>query len=382
MSLTGRRAYMTYVCGYQDNNINFIICDTKITWGKQSVSKKSLDVAVKSGHLFRGCIYARTGNMVNSGRFLMSAKRRIQQSDDEADFWSQFVDFIEEYPFPKKGSFTLLLSTRASGKPEFYRLDSANGLAVCESELAGLGSGTGLLNPVVEKEIRKLARHREMIPADAEDQIPVDASGYRLCQNLTLYAQSQEQSLMAQHDVGGVFHFIAQTSGQEYRQRPSLFIISVIDQSHNSIYLWMYRVAPVMGGIVLETYLPPRQDKTHPLGGLMRDSYFDYVSTEGVQKAILGGKAGKEFSSRLTDELGTLEFYYFLGWGFAHSRYRSNFGWHFLYEGDEGLVTPEGDVEEFIATEILNQIRATTNIKGTVTLYFANKRRTALQTHI
>lgn len=179
---------------------------------------------------------------------------------------------------------------------------------------------------------------------------------------------------MAEHHVGGIFHFIAQTDSQEYRQRPSLYLVTVFSPQTSTIDLWMYRVASVLDGILVETYYPPGQINNDTRGAFGRETFFDVSTSIQVSENIIHNRVvGREFGQYLQQELASLEWSYYCGWGFADPNYWGNYGWQFNPKGSKLPITVEGELDPTLANDILNQIRSVVDVGDTIILRFANK---------
>ena len=140
---------MTYVVGIKRDGIVAIISDSRVTFEHEGVSN---NYALKTGAVFQGCIFGRAGDAQASAKFIKAA-RGVVGSKTPSSNWLIFQEFVKSYPVSTDQHFKLLISSRASGKPKLYELDSRCGLVEVEGDTTwtSIGSGKELLDPIVEK---------------------------------------------------------------------------------------------------------------------------------------------------------------------------------------------------------------------------------------
>jgi hypothetical protein len=107
------------------------------------------------------------------------------------------------------------------------------------------------------------------------------------------------------HGVGGVFHFLWQNSDTEGTQPPAIYIFSGIDRNSKTFLSWVYRVAPVFGGLYVEVHDPYTQRCT-------QDALFNSAARYDINVQI-----SVELPKLIEKELDALPFYHFCGLGFV-----------------------------------------------------------------
>lgn len=365
---------MTYVCGYSWKGTNFIICDTRLTVPTRNRNEPFLDIVVKSGELFPGCIYGRSGDVKNSLEFLKYARKRTEFIPNVSEKWDSFCDFVKDYPYPKNGRFSLIISSRITGKPVFYILDSIEGFSPCSEIMVSIGSGKTLLDPIVKQEINKFESFVNRSRDNSDTDFPPYISAYRICQNLTLSAKSIGSHEMTRVGVGGVFHFISQNKNIENRQRPSLYAVVTFNQINGNLFLWLYRILSVVGGLVVYYLTPPLQTSADDQTG--QGSRHFYWDESLIPMDVLENNEMNEIGIILRDrsfeEIDNSEFYHYLGWGFSNPDFRNNIGFQIVDEGGKPLITSDADIQDILLDTLIEQIKSATNYEGVVSVYWAN----------
>jgi hypothetical protein len=72
---------VTYIVGFRQPGINAILADTRVSWRHDGLVE-GRDGDLKTGLLFRGCIYGSTGFAVSIRQFVMSFKESIHGHTD------------------------------------------------------------------------------------------------------------------------------------------------------------------------------------------------------------------------------------------------------------------------------------------------------------
>lgn len=343
---------MTLILACKDQNFHSIISDMRVTHGTSGQNS-----AVKTGLLFRGCIFGRAGNERAGRRFITEFRETIHGERNTIDgFWQSFSSFADKYPLAQHGSFKLILSVRLSSGPAFYLLDSNEGLHSLERDdndawLGAIGSGARLLSK--EKSSKKLSAYlRDFVPRlkknkekflKLKEKEGIDHKYFRfkyirpflICLWLTELSRGYEASMLEREaGVGGVFHYIHQDFQTEMPQWPSVYILGDADCQNKIIYGEMYRVVPVEGGIYIERHKPPElQGNT---GNVEKGIYFNSVSRPGVQFVDQD-----TLLSQVKNSLKDKPYFYFCGFGFSDPNQRKSYGWIVSSEGTKDKIFDE-----------------------------------------
>jgi hypothetical protein len=313
---------MTYVVGFKQPGINAIISDVRVSW-QGTEGWQGENTALKTGVLFPGCIFGRVGSAYHSRKFITRFKESIKRREIcPLDLWHKFQQFVESYQFPKGNNdkFQLLLSTRSSGEPRFHLLDSLAGISGIDTNseyhFISFGSGKKVLESFERKQfVPRLKALQNYLISNRDWPPPVIhmISPYCLCLWLSELSLTFESGLLKQHFVGGVFHFICQTNGVEAPQKPTIYIFSARIPDSRTIYSWIYRVAYVQKGLWVEAHMPPNQNARAPNGQSEKMILFDEASRDDIRNVDRG-----TLDKEIKDELNSLPFYFFCGFGFAN----------------------------------------------------------------
>jgi tetratricopeptide (TPR) repeat protein len=345
---------VTYVIGFREFGVNSIVSDARI-----SHDGFGTNTALKTGQLFPGCIFGRSGNEETGRQFILAARTYVQPSVDSCEdnsaeqYWTRFQEFVSFYDFPGGAEsdtrgFKMLLSTRSSGNPELYLLDSSDRvLAPVSDRWISIGSGKALLDPLVEHDY--LSRVEEIARYLEESGIPWSYP-YFLCLWLSELTLSAEQSRLESVGVGGVFHFIYQTATCESPQEPALYVLSMADCDTRTIYLWLYRICYTRGCVAVEEVIPPGQLLHAPNGEHKCTILCNEASRPDIKNALETG--GLE--ECIKEDLNRLPFYFFCGFGVANPSDRKGWGYHITNEG-KYVVTKDGVIAPFYQELIASQ---------------------------
>lgn len=344
---------MTYILGFSYQGINSIIGDCRLT----STDKEGRNVSLKTGLLFPGCIFGRTGNDASSRDFILGIKKAITAGTTLSDLWRQFEEFIHSYDMPVStsdtdGRFQLLLSSRCRGKPEFFVLDSyQRSLEPVHAPWISLGSGKVLLDALVERVYAK--RIDGIMEEIRAHGVPSYVIFNFVCLWLSELTLTFEKGALESHGVGGAFHFLLQTEKYESTQAPALYVFIDADVVHRQVILWQYRICFVQGCLVVEHIIPPNQTSGTPKGQYEAFVMCDTTSGRDVEEKVT---SDPDFGHTLKKQIDGLPFYRFCGFGFANPRLRLGFGFHFTNEG-KYAVTRDGRISDEVWAHILNTIR-------------------------
>jgi hypothetical protein len=346
---------VTYIVGFRQPGINAILADTRVSWRHDGLVE-GRDGDLKTGLLFRGCVFGSTGfDVVPIREFVTSFKESIHgHTDTILGFWHRFRHFVEHYPFPgKKQKFQLLLSHRGLGEPRFALLDSLSGLDETEIPhsyyLLALGSGGDVLNEDLQnmytprlKQLQQYLLHTENLDREIVHTI----SPYFLCLWLCEKSLTFEKPFLASHGVGGVFHFVWQSEAFDAPQKPAVYLFSTADRTSRIIRSWVYRVAAVQGGLYVESHAPA--ESASGRGVVAKLASFDTAARYDVAM-----HPENELRAMVEAELASLPFYFFCGLGFADPSDRKGFGFVVSTKGKrEDLFDDEGRITPYLAARI------------------------------
>lgn len=338
---------MTYVVGLALNGMNSILCDTRGTWSTPSGSNGE-NVLLKTGLLFPGCIFGRVGNFDNSRAFILAAKHSVTPTNTIAGFWSDFVNFASDYAYPDgpNNHFQILLSTRHSGEPRFHILDSSEGLSEVRDLPITLGSGKKILDDLVRGDFHdRISLVREAIKGQPFGN---ELYPYLFCQWLSELSLTFEHSLLERHKVGGPFHFIFQVSASEHTQKPSLYVFYDVDKPMRRIYWWQYRLSHIGNWLIIDKMIPPGQLSGYPSGKQERVALIDEASLPPKETGVWDyGELHSELEETIEEKLSAQELYFFCGFGFTDSRYRTPVRFHATTKGDY-VITEDGIRDDFM----------------------------------
>jgi hypothetical protein len=259
-----------------------------------------------------------------------------------------------EFPSGVNRGFEVLLASRASGHSTLFLLDSHHGLKeVVGRDWISIGQGSTMLDSVVGR-YAAMSTGNDLAQANS-DEVSRDFA-FGLCLWLTTHTQSFERSELERVGIGGIFHFIFQTTDAEYLQGDALYLIFDPDRSGQAIYFWMYRAAFVDDGLALEYLTPPAQDPDFPQG--RRQTSFLYDEAFGGSLASGTPEDTDALKAKLWAELNDQPFYYCLGWMPAKPDERRQFGLHFS-GGREFWVTKDGTIDSRLQDRILRIVNET-----------------------
>jgi hypothetical protein len=338
---------MTYIIGFRSQGINSIISDTRVSYWTGAGPRGGENVVLKTGLLFPGCLFGRAGSAPDSQRFILSAKYALTRKpvNTVQGFWADFMRFAESYDYPSDNdsAFRILLSTRASGDPQFYVLDSQQGLSRVDESWVSLGTGKKLLDQLVEQGYSGwISQMQNALPDDSfQNELPP----YLLCLWMNELSRSFEGRLLEQVGVGGVFHFVFQAQSGDYCQKPALYVINDIDKGKKTILSWQYRLCYVKQWLIVDTLIPPKQLADFPNGKQERIALLDEASLPPRKKGAWDrDDLYRDLREDLEDELAKQPFYFFCGFGYTNPVYRKNLVFHVTTEGDyiveDGRLAP------------------------------------------
>jgi hypothetical protein len=238
---------MTYIIGAKYDGNAAIICDSRVEFDRGRASENTW---LKSGRLFPGCMYAYSGSVYPAQDFIVAAKKRLTGVNDLPGLWADFLAFAKGYPFPRDDldGFELLLTTRTSGAPELWVLNSLERAVFPAGDFVTLGSGKDLLDRPMEATYR--ARER-LLPSAVTSKHPA-IMPMNWCLQLMERAQGHEMAAFNSAGVGGYFHYSYQTSDDEVRQPPTLYVLCDLVPEKQVLATWAFRIAFCEASLVVE----------------------------------------------------------------------------------------------------------------------------------
>jgi hypothetical protein len=278
---------MTYVVGTMHDDVGAIICDMRVSSGRDGSND-----AQKSGVFFPGCIYGASGDVSAIREFIQFCKLALPSQGSLHSFWDEFRTLVSQYNFSDQRGFELLVFNRATGVPRLYKLSSASRELLECTCTTTLGAGKVALDR--DLELFENSEFRLLWSGLRATGIPPEAFGFIYCLWLTQRTQGDEYLALEDGcQVGGVFHFLFQTSETENRQVPALYLLCRPDVSCT----YAYRVAYERG--VLVVHDPARDECTvaaDPVALLMDLEPFVVLDAMEFKTSVLS----KQFTSNST----------------------------------------------------------------------------------
>ncbi len=351
---------MTYIIGLKHPGINAIISDARVTFREPQSYETGKNNALKTGILVPGCIFGRVGSDVESARFVVRLRESLKNpSLDSSKIWGYVERFAELYEFPTgvESHFQILLSTRLQGDPDFYILDSKNGLnkVVFEGELGmlSLGSGNAILQSLNEGFVTKLRDLQEYLIDEIHLTVERarSLSPYFISLWLSELSMTFERNHLETANVGGLFSFIAQTREQEIRQGPTIFIFSSVNVTDREIFSYIYKLAYLKVGLYIEDHNPPGTEATDLNRNIDRVLLYHPASDEEQID-------GEITRSKIADaELARLPFFVFCGLGYTEPHLRGGFSFLTSTNGTrQELFDGNGLIIEELRADIVNNL--------------------------
>ena len=359
---------MTYVLGFGQPRMNALIADARVSWLDAAGARYGTDKALKTGQLCTGVIFARVGDVAGSAAFIDGFRQRIAGVHDTLEGgWRRLEDYAEQFRSEHCAGehFQLLLSHRTSSEVRFAIFDSRNGFSQERIEhdcfILSYGSGKAVLDGYITEFVKRIRALQKFLIT--ERKIDVAAAlrftPYFLCLWLSELALSAESQLLADHDVGGAFHFVCQTPDGEWPQGPAVYLFSAIDETNRRAFIWGTRIAYVQGGLYVERQTPPGQDRDHPSGHVERTAIFDVASRPNVHRID-----HERLRASIRRELESSPFFNFLGFGFTNEDERRRSGFGFIAKSRGGsrseIFDGQGNLQPAVAemlTRALNNRR-------------------------
>ena len=344
---------MTYIVGINLFGRSAIIADTcrTISYRDGRIEIMELEGSIKSGQLFPngGCIYGLSGSIPPATEFIGNVKRHLSAMGADtplAPVWDEFRKFVGRYEFAENAQFQLLLSTRHSGKPQLFILDSkSREINERSEEIVTLGSGKAVLDAhIFEIHLQRRDAFSEIFKEFAPLIYP-----YFYCLWLMEFARGTEQRILKQRGVGGFFHHTVQTATMEKRQDPSIYVITSAVTSKRLIIPVPFRVlfanppSTIPGGTLGDVLIVQKANRfgskaipgmserdlqrisKHARGREQNDTMVFFDSGVWPEVAMIARpeleKIAKETVERTREPQA-----YLCGFGFANAGHRASFG--------------------------------------------------------
>jgi hypothetical protein len=250
---------MTFVVGVRRLGTAAIITDSLLTDPRTGDQRFEF---LKNGILFPGCIYGVAGSWHRALDFIDTVQAKALGLSP-ADAWRVIEQVVEGYASGADGfswkdttldQFDILLSSRHSGAPELYHLDSSRRQLIRPgSNWYAVGLGVNVLYDVV-RQFFSVKLSEESIKAWANFPGRTAASDfpYLLTFFLEQFSFSEFGSAaLNKANTGGFFHFLTQDSTSEARQKPSLHLFAAKTDQVGKYAQFRRRIAfdvhPVLG---------------------------------------------------------------------------------------------------------------------------------------
>jgi hypothetical protein len=320
---------MTYVLGLQMPGFNAIIADQRVTRGDSGTNDR-----IKTGVLFRGCMYARIGDERQSARLIRAATERIGAANysNIQDGWAHLMALAENFAYSDDDDedFTLLLSSRASGTPRFYELRSREGILPWPEDGMGIrayGSGTDILNDYIAGRgpgelpypmgmgfIERIEQAHNKMLADGmpPDQVAY-ITPYMLCLWLSELSINYELARLEAWGVGGMFYHLFQTPTYEAAPYPAVYIFTrpQIANGRGRLYFAWFRTAQAGNGLYVERFISAGFDSYTPNDMVDKRLIIDVVSRPDLEGPYDEAALYAEVDQELKDQ----PYAYFVGVG-------------------------------------------------------------------
>jgi hypothetical protein len=360
---------VTLLIGWKQPGMNVIFADARMTRRRNGAEVSGENHSLKTGLLFPGCIFGRTGHVAASARFIAEWHRETpDKTGRPEELWALFCEFAAGYAFPElpEMHFQLLLSHRAAGAPKFALLDSETGLTALEEEhpVAAIAYGSGAQVEAIQDAFKRVfpERLRELVAY--LDERGRDSSFTAFAAPLFVSLWLSELSLtwesidLERGGVGGVFHFLLQMDGGEATQPPAVFVFA--DLVGSKVNLWCYRIVPVVGCLYVERYVPPGQDGPDSPPYCEKEVYADPTSRPDLDEL-----SDTELDAELRRALNDMPFFQFLGIGFTRPHHRLSIGFSLKPDGKRDEIwDAEGNLQPFWKDVILSNYGPPTQSEG------------------
>jgi hypothetical protein len=224
---------MTYVIGITRFDTTAILVDSSI-WIRDAagnlIPDPEADAGIKNGVLYPGCIYGFAGNPERAYQFMQKMRSVAATKTGLPEKWEALEAAVRIYPFPRgeDQQFDMMLSSRHSGVPELFVVDSsAEELRRIDADIDTLGSGKGFLDLALIPFVRGMFTPDRLIGWEhLENAFTRLDYPYLLAFFLHMFCYGETGRVALEAGVSGLVHFVRQDSGSEERQKPSLYVLA------------------------------------------------------------------------------------------------------------------------------------------------------------
>jgi hypothetical protein len=246
---------VTYVIGIKRFNTTAILVDSNFSTvdadGNLRPNDNPEEALMKNGVLYPGCIYGYSGNVIRAEQCIEKIRINVANAVGLQAKWEALERTVYLYQFPagERQQFDLVLSSRHTGTPELFVIDSTTEqLHRVEDDICALGSGKKIMDQMVAPLCATQLSPDRLIANEARDALhggTFSRLDYPYLLSFffhqSLYGSHGER-LFADH-VGGFVHFIRQDGESEERQKPSLYVLAFEDPKTHARTLHRTRLA-------------------------------------------------------------------------------------------------------------------------------------------
>lgn len=359
---------MTYIVALQLQGFNAIIADQRAS-SLNGASKNAL----KTGALFEGCIFGRINDEYESARFVKAFSKHIEKdaNTEGAHIWECLEAFAEQFSYcdDENRAFSLLLSSRHSGRPQFYILHSRRGISplpASKIEITTFGSGKAIIDDYINGNNglpsmngmsfkKRIDESQEKMRVDGVHPVEIAyRASYLLCLWLSEMTINNERKILEESGVGGVFHFIYQTAHCESLPEPAIYCFSRLIRSGTKAELktaW-FRTVCVPHTLYVEFRVPADFDSD----ALSATVASLIVSDEETWSDSLDVHDDAAESKRIEGDVAEQRYCYFFGFGQYYPQDRLMTSYFVLEEeqGKHKIV----DKNECLTPYVIDRIKA------------------------
>lgn len=219
---------MTFILVHNQSRSSAILADSMLTTEHFAGDDADRHVGVKNGILLPGTIFGLTGNFQEGMRFVIRCRERARSCKDPTQNFAVICDTAKNNFIVSPGcNFQLAISSRHSGEPKHYLIDSKlMDVAEAPSTLE-LGMGIRELGDIAEAALHTMISEESMAAlAETNRRFSQDLWPYLLCFFLNQNSFGSRSKDVQKSRTGGIIHFVQQTADAEYRQKLTMFVFA------------------------------------------------------------------------------------------------------------------------------------------------------------